>query len=194
MINSFLHIHFKMCLVSTFWCIHIQIRCGSQNSKSISLYPLVCIYWVLLKCDTNIAHPCLVALFITTSWSSWQCKIFIILVIIEFWLHLYLHLLFLRGINIPECNATLLDPFTRSLSCCSNGHHKGICNISSNAEHTVFEQKCGCHIAAADREVWLFGFDTNLKAVENVFFFFKQKNIEYTTLIHCAYLFVTYEL
>lgn len=81
-INSFPHIHFKMCLVSTFWCIHIQIRCESKNSKFILLYPLVCIYWVLLKCDTNIAHPCFVTLSITTSWSSWQCKIFIILVII----------------------------------------------------------------------------------------------------------------
>lgn len=102
-----------------------KMRYRSQNFKFAFSCPLVSFYWILLKYDTTIIYPYLIILSITTSWSTWQYKIIIILMIDLTAFISSLHSVFLRRINLPECSVTLLVPVTYILFCFLKCYHPG---------------------------------------------------------------------
>lgn len=148
-----------------------KMRYRSQNFKFAFSHPLVSFYWILLKCDNTIVHPYLIILSITTSWSTWQYKIVIILMIDLTAFISSLHSVFLRRINLAECSVTLLVPRTYILFCFLKCYHTGTYSEkSTNDGKFIFVQnpflnKSDSRTAATARKLWLFGFVTSYKSV-----------------------------
>lgn len=147
------------------------MRYRSQNFKFAFSCPLLSFHWILLKCDTTIAHPYLIILSITTSWSTWQYKIVIILMIDVTAFISSLHSVFLRRINLPECSVTLLVPLNYILFCFLKCYHTGTYNEQSTNEgkfifvQNPFLNKSDSHTAATARKLCLFRLVTSLKSV-----------------------------
>ena len=137
-----------------------KMRYRSQNVKCAFSCPSLSFYWILLKCDATVVHPYLITLSITTSWSTWQYKIVIILVIDLTAFISSLHSVFLRRINLPECSVTLLVSLNYILFCLC--YHAGAYNEQSTNE--------GKFIFVQNPFLCLFRFVTSLNSVASFLF------------------------
>ena len=153
-----------------------KMRYRSQNVKCAFSCPLLSFYWILLKCDTAVVHPYLIILSITTSWSTWQYKIVIILMIDLTAFISSLHSVFLRRINLPECSVTLLVSLNYILFCFLKCYHAGTYNEQSTNEgkfifvQNPFLNKRDSHTAATARKLCRFRFITSLNSVASFLF------------------------